>query len=54
MKRGQKGFTFLEVLIVLAITGVIIWPTAMAVTTLLTNPQRSADQNIVLQQVQKE
>ena len=51
MKRGEMGFTLLEVLVVLAITGVIIWPTAMAVTTLLTNPQRSADQNVVLHEV---
>lgn len=51
MKRGEMGFTLLEALIVLAITGVIIWPLAMATTTLLTQPQRSADQNVVLSQV---
>jgi prepilin-type N-terminal cleavage/methylation domain-containing protein len=52
MKRGEKGFTLLEVLIVIAITGAIIGPVAMATTTLLTNPQSSADQNVVLSQVQ--
>lgn len=51
MKRGERGFTLLEALIVIAITGVIIWPLAMATTTLLTNPQRSADQNVVLREV---
>ena len=52
MRQHQKGFTLLELLIVLAITGAIIWPLSMAITTLLTNPQRTEDQNIVLQQVQ--
>lgn len=52
MRLRQRGFTLLEALIVLAITGVIIWPMAMATTTLLRNPQRVADQDIVLQQVQ--
>ena len=52
MKRGEKGFTLIELLIGLAITGVIIGPLAMATTTLLTNPQRTADQGVVLQQVQ--
>ncbi len=52
MKRGQNGFTLIEILIVLAITSVIVGPLAMATTTLLTNPPRSADQNVVLSQVQ--
>ena len=52
MKRGEKGFTLIEVLIVIAITGVIIGPLAMVTTTLLTNPQRSTDQSVVLHQVQ--
>jgi len=51
MKRGEKGFTLIEVLVVIALTGVIIGPLAMVTTTLLTNPQRFTDQNVVLQQV---
>jgi prepilin-type N-terminal cleavage/methylation domain-containing protein len=48
----EKGFTLIEMLIVLAITGAIVGPLAMATTTLLTSPQRSTDQNVVLSQVQ--
>ena len=51
MKRGERGFTLLEVLVGLAITSVIIGPLLIATTTLLTNPQTSADQNVVLQEV---
>jgi len=51
MKRGEKGFTLIEVLVVIALTGVIIGPLAMVTTTLLTNPQQYTDQNVVLQQV---
>ena len=52
MKRGEKGFTVIELLLVVAITGVIVVPLMMATTTLLTNPQRSTNQNVVLHQVQ--
>ena len=52
MKLGGKGFTVVELLVVLAITGVIIAPLTMATITLLTTPQRTADQGVVLQQVQ--
>ncbi len=51
MKRGEKGFTLLEVLVGVAIMGVIAMPLAMLTMTLLTNPERSNDNNIVLQQV---
>jgi len=51
MKRGEKGFTVIELLLVVAITGVIVVPLMMATTTLLTNPQRSTNQNVVLQEV---
>ncbi|MFC1932530.1 type II secretion system protein J [Chloroflexota bacterium] len=50
--RRQRGFTLLEVLIVLAITSLIIAPLTLATTTLMTGPQRTTDQSIVLQQVQ--
>ncbi len=52
MKRGEKGFTLIELLIGLAITGIIIAPLTWSTITLLTSPQRSTDQNVVLQQVQ--
>jgi len=51
MKRGEKGFTLIELLIGVAIMGVIAVPLMMATTTLLTNPQRSTNQNIVLHEV---
>ncbi len=51
MKRGEKGFTLLEVLVGVAIMGVIAIPLAMVTMTLLTNPERSNDNNIVLQQI---
>ena len=51
MKLGEKGFTLIEVLVAIAILGVIVTPLSMSVITLLTNPQRSNDKNIVLQQV---
>ena len=51
MKRGQKGFTLVEVLVVVAILGVIAVPLAYTTITLLTNPARSNDENVVLQQV---
>ncbi len=53
MKRGEKGFTLLEILVGTAIMGVIAMPLAMLTTTLLTNPERSNDKNIVLQQVRQ-
>jgi len=51
MKRGEKGFTLLELVVGVAIMAVIAMPLAMLTMTLLTNPERSNDNNIVLQQV---
>jgi len=51
MKRGEKGFTMIELLIGVAIMSVIAVPLMMATTTLLTNPQRTTDQNVVLHEV---
>ncbi len=51
MKRGEKGFTLLEILVGAAIMGIIAMPLAMLTMTLLTNPERSNDNNIVLQQI---
>ncbi len=53
MKRGEKGFTLLEILVGTAIMGIIAMPLAMLAMTLLTNPERSNDNNIVLQQVRQ-
>lgn len=51
MKRGEKGFALLELVVGVAIMGIIAMPLAMLTMTLLTNPERSNDNNIVLQQV---
>jgi len=52
MKRKEKGFTLIEVIIAIAISGMIMAALAMTTATLLTNHRRSTDQNIVLPQVQ--
>ena len=51
MKRGEKGFTLLELLVGVAIMGIIVVSLAMLTMTLLTNPKQSNDNNIVLQEV---
>jgi len=52
MKRGEKGFTLIEVIISVAIMSSIIGAVTTTTMPLLTNPQRSSNHNIVLQQVQ--
>jgi prepilin-type N-terminal cleavage/methylation domain-containing protein len=52
MKRSERGFTLIEMLISLAIMSAIVGGVAMTTTALLTHPKRSTNQNIVLQQVQ--
>ena len=52
MKRREKGFTLIEVIIALVIMVFIIGVGAMTTMSLLMNCQRSSDQNIVLNQVQ--
>ncbi len=51
MKRGEKGFTLLELVVGVAIMGIIAVSLAMLTMTLLTNPKRSNDNNIVSQEV---
>jgi len=51
MKRGQKGFTLVELLIGLAITTTILASLTMTIVMLLTSTPRSNDRSVVLQQV---
>jgi len=52
MKRGEGGFTLIEVMIAVAIMGIIMPVITMTTMTLVTNSQKAADHNIVLRQVQ--
>jgi len=52
MKRGEKGFTLLEVLIGVAIMAIVVGAVAMTTTTLLLNEGQAAGQNTALPQVQ--
>ncbi len=52
MKRGEKGFTLLEVLIGVAIMAIVVVAVGMTVTTLLLNEGQAAGQNTALPQVQ--
>ena len=52
MKQREKGFTLIEVIVAVAISGIIMVAIAMTTVTLLTNHQRSTNQNVVLPQVQ--
>ena len=52
MKRGEKGFTLLEVLIGVAIMAIVVVAVAMTTTTLLLNEGQAAGQNTALPQVQ--
>jgi len=52
MKRREKGFTLLEVLIGVAIMAIVVGAVAMTITTLLLNEGQVAGQNTALPQVQ--
>ena len=51
MKRGGKGFTLVELLVALAIMGVIVVAIVMTTITLVRNSKVATDHHIVLQQV---
>ena len=52
MRQMEKGFTLIEVVITIAILGIVMPAMAMTISTLLTNHQQANDHNIVSQQVQ--
>jgi len=52
MKRGEAGFTIVELLIAVAITGAIVAALAMTVTTLIRGSRQATEQNGVLPRVQ--
>ena len=52
MRRGEKGFFLIEVMIVIAITATIMGVVTMTTIALITNPLRSTNQNIVLNDAQ--
>ena len=51
MRQHQKGFTLIEVILVLGITGFIIATIAMTTTTLLRNSEQPNTQQILLKEV---
>lgn len=52
MKRGQKGFTLIEIIVALAIICPIVLALTMTTTLLLKHHERGTNQNIVLSQLQ--
>ena len=52
MQRNEKGFAVIELVMVLAIVGIIAPVLTMTTTTMLANYQQADDQTIVLNQVQ--
>ncbi len=53
MRKGQRGFTLIEMLVVLGIVGAVVVAVAMTTTTLLLNYKQPSTQQILLQQVQQ-
>jgi len=52
IRRTEKGFTLIELVVGLAIMSVIIVAMGMTITTLVTNSQGTTERSIVLRQVQ--
>ena len=51
MKQRQKGFTLIEIVLVLGIVGTVVATIAMTTTTLMMNSQQPTTQQVLLQQV---
>ena len=52
MRKQQRGFTLIEMLVVLPIIGAVVVAVAMTTTTLLLNYKQPSTQQTLLQQVQ--
>lgn len=52
MRKWQRGFTLIEMLVVLAITGAVVVPISMTITTLFLNSQQPSTLETLLHQVQ--
>ena len=52
IRRKEKGFTLIELIVGLAITSVIIVAMGMTITTLVTNSQGTTERSTALRQVQ--
>ena len=52
IRRREKGFTLIEVIVALAIISVIIVALSMTITTIVTNSQGTTERSVVLRQVQ--
>ena len=52
IRRTEKGFTLIELVVGLAIMSVIIVAMGMTITTLVTNSQGTTERSVVLRQVQ--
>jgi len=52
VKRGEKGFTLLELLIGAAIMALVVGAAATSITTILLNQGRAAGESVALPQVQ--
>jgi prepilin-type N-terminal cleavage/methylation domain-containing protein len=52
IRRREKGFTLIEVIVALAIMSIIIVAMGMTITTVVTNSRGTTERNVVLCQVQ--
>jgi len=52
IRRREKGFTLIEVIVGLAIMSVIILAMSMTITTIVTNSRGTTERSVVLRQVQ--
>lgn len=52
IRRGEKGFTLIEVIVSLAITSLIVMVLTMAIVTLVKNSPATTERSVTLRQVQ--